>query len=68
MPLSDTDFHEHLRARMAQRGISREELERTLEERWPALDAKPRTIGTVFVFSFNQHWEGRWYAEKEVSV
>lgn len=62
------DIHTHLRARMAQRGVTEEELERTLNEGWKAEDVKPGTIGKVMVFSYQREWEGRWYEEKEVSV
>jgi len=66
--LTDADLHDHLNARMAQRGIAKEELERTLNEGWLAEDTKPGTIGKVMVFTYQDQWEGRWYAEKEVSV
>ena len=32
MLLKDEDFHPHLRARMQQRGVTREKVERTLSE------------------------------------
>jgi hypothetical protein len=66
--ITEDDLHTHLQARMAQRGISKEELERTLNEGWKAGDAKPGTIGKVMVFSYQQKWEGRYYEEKELSV
>ena len=58
--ISDADLHPHLRARMAQRGITLEEIERVLEEGWEAKDAKSGTTGKVFVFPFNQVWEARY--------
>jgi hypothetical protein len=53
---------------MAQRGVTLEEIEKVLEEGWEAKDAKSGTIGRVFVFPFNQVWEGESFDEKEVSV
>jgi hypothetical protein len=53
---------------MAQRGIRREEIERTVNDGWEATDAKPGTLGKVMVFPFQEQWEGRMYEEKEVSV
>jgi hypothetical protein len=66
--LSATDFHPHLRARMLQRGITRGEVERTLRDGWEARDAKAGTAGKVFVFPYNADWEGKRFAEKEVTV
>lgn len=66
--ITEEDLHDHLRARMEQRGITREELERTLHGGWDAVDAKPGTVGKVLVFPFQKIWEGRRYEEKEVSV
>lgn len=53
---------------MTQRGVTKEDLERTLNGGWKAEDAKPGTIGKVMVFLYQQEWEGRYYEEKEVSV
>ncbi len=53
---------------MAQRGVTREELERTLNEGWEATDAKPDTLGRVMVFPYEQEWEGTFYESKEVTV
>lgn len=66
--LPDDAFHAHLCARMQQRGISREEIETTLNSGWPAEDAKPGTLGKVRVFPYNAQWEGREFPEKEVTV
>jgi hypothetical protein len=66
--LSATDFHPHLRARMLQRGVPREEVERTLRDGWQARDAKAGTAGKVFIFPYNADWEGKRFAEKEVTV
>jgi hypothetical protein len=53
---------------MHQRGITREEIEHTLNEGWEASDAKPGTLGKVFVFPYQMEWEGQFYEEKEVTV
>jgi hypothetical protein len=53
---------------MSQRGITIEEIERVLNEGWEATDAKPGTLGKVFVFLYNRIWEGKLFEEKEVSV
>ena len=66
--ISDADIHNHLKARMVQRGITRDEIETTLNEGWNAKDTKPGTIGKVFVFPYNKIWEGEFFEEKEVSV
>jgi len=66
--ISDADLHPHLRARMAQRGITLEEIEKVLEKGWEAKDAKSGTIGKALVFPYNQVWEGNFFEEKEVSV
>lgn len=64
----DTDLHPHLKARMLQRGITKEEIETVLNNGWDATDTKPGTIGKVFVFQYNEMWEGKFFEEKEVSV
>lgn len=66
--ISEADLHAHLKARMAQRGITREEIEKTLNEGWKAKDAKSGTIGKVYVFPYNRAWEGALFEEKEVTV
>ncbi len=66
--LRETDFHDHLVGRMRQRGVTREEIQRTLDEGWNACDAKAGTLGKVMVFVFDREWEGRHYREKEVTV
>lgn len=53
---------------MEQRGITIEEIEKSLNEGREAEDAKPSTLGRVFVFAFNKQWEGNFFEEKEVSV
>lgn len=64
----DNDLHTHLKARMEQRGITRAEIERTLNEGWKAKDAKSGTIGKVFIFPYNRTWQGDLFQEKEVTV
>jgi len=66
--ITEEDLHGHLQARMSQRGITKEEIERTVNEGWEAADAKRGTSGRVLVFSYQREWEGRWYEEKEVAV
>ena len=41
----DEGLHAHLKARMAQRGVLREEIQKTLDEGWKAKDAKTGTFG-----------------------
>jgi hypothetical protein len=62
------DFHSHLKSRMLQRGVTKEEIEITLKNGWKADDAKTGMEGKVFVFSYNRKWEGKYFAEKEVTV
>jgi hypothetical protein len=66
--LTEEDLHPHLKARMQQRGVTKQEIERTLNEGWKATDAKPGTLGKVMVFSYQAEWEGQFYEEKEVTV
>ena len=66
--ISDERIHPHLQARMTQRGITREELDRTLNEGREALDAKPSTKGKVLVLPYRAEWEGKFFEEKEVTV
>ena len=61
-------MHSHLRARMHQRGMTHEEIERTLNEGREASDAKSGTLGRVMVFPYETEWEGQFYQEKEVTV
>ncbi|MFW6118279.1 MAG: DUF4258 domain-containing protein [Chloroflexota bacterium] len=66
--LRDSDIHPHLKARMLQRGISKDEIEETLEKGKDARDAKPGTYGKVLAFSYDNSWEGKFYKQKEVAV
>ena len=42
--ITEADLHHHLRMRMQQRGVTREELELTLKDGWEAADAKAGTL------------------------
>ncbi len=53
---------------MAQRGVSLEEIERTLNDGWAAQDAKAGTFGKIMVFEFGAQWENKFYQQKEVTV
>jgi len=66
--LKEDDFHSHIKARMLQRGITKEEVEKTLAEWQAAKDVKPGTFGKVLVFSYKEEWEGKFFKEKEVRV
>jgi hypothetical protein len=66
--VTQSDLHSHLLARMEQRGVSRDEIERTLGVGRSASDAKPGTRGKVFVFDYQSEWLGRFFEEKEVTV
>jgi hypothetical protein len=66
--ISESDLHSHLKARMEQRGVTLEELQRTRDEGWSATDVRPSTFGKTFVFQYARDWEGSIYAEKEVTV
>ena len=62
------DYHPHLLARMEQRGITPQEIERTLSAGWAASDAKPGTQGKIWVFAYQDEWLGHFFEEKEVTV
>jgi hypothetical protein len=66
--IGESDLHPHIRRRMDQRGVSLREIERTLNEGWKAEDAVQGTEGRVYVFEYNDVWEGKGYKEKEVTV
>ena len=53
---------------MQQRGVTLEEMQRTLLEGWEASDAKAGTRGKVLVFLGGSEWEGHIYQEKEITV
>ncbi|MEW6103201.1 MAG: DUF4258 domain-containing protein [bacterium] len=66
--LEDKDFHHHIKARMNQRGITKEEVELTINEGYDADDAKEGIYGKMLIFPYNDRWEGRFFEEKEVRV
>ena len=66
--IRESDLHHHLRARMQQRGVSKDEMEITINQGWNADDAKEGTIGKGYVFTYNANWEGKYFEEKEVTV
>ncbi len=53
---------------MSDRGVTRQEIERTLNNGWEALDSKEGTLGKMFVFPYNEEWLGQYFEEKEVTV
>jgi hypothetical protein len=50
LSISKSDLHDHLQARMAQRGITFAEIQQVLQEGWQAIDCRPGTLGKVLVF------------------
>jgi len=66
--ISKEHIHPHLQARMNQRGIVIEEIERVLNDGWDAQDAKHGTKGKVIVVPYAAEWEERFYQEKEITV
>jgi len=64
----DSDLHPHLLARMNQRGVRLEEIQRVMNDGWPTTDAKQGTLGKAFIFLYTAEWEGQFYPEKEVTV
>lgn len=53
---------------MLQRGVFLQEIDSTLNKGWDAADVKEGTVGKVFVFPYDAHWEGEYFEEKEVTV
>ena len=66
--IKESDIHHHLRARMHQRGVSKDDIEITIKKGWTANDAKDGTLGKIYIFSYNNYWEDKFYEEKEVTV
>ena len=66
--IRESDLHTHLKARMLQRGVTKEEMEITLNEGFETDDAKEGTFGKGYVFPYNSEWEGKIFEEKEVNV
>jgi hypothetical protein len=53
---------------MEQRGVTLAEINMVLQNGWACDDAKPGTSCRMLVFTHEQTWQGRIYAEKEVTV
>jgi hypothetical protein len=68
LSITEGDLHAHLQARMAQRGVTLEEIQQVLRSGWQATDCRPGTLGKVLVLPGAAEWEGRFYDEKEVTV
>lgn len=62
------NVHQHLLARMQQRGVTKDEIQKALNEGKDAADCKPGTYGKVMRFRYNKEWEGKVFEEKEVTV
>lgn len=67
-PITEADLHPHLLARMEQRGVTKAEIDRAVNEGWDAADAKPGTSAKTIVLPYQQEWEEEWYAGKKVTV
>jgi len=61
-------MHPHLRARMAQRGVTAQEIEETIAGGRQVADARPGTMGKAKVFAYGAEWEGAFFRQKEVIV
>ena len=66
--LTEADLHPHLRDRMAQRGVTVQEIEQTVADGCQAADARPGTLGRVKVFPYEAEWEGKFCRQKEIIV
>ena len=66
--ITQSDLHPHLKARMEQRGVTLDEIQRALDEGWMSSDALIGIVGKTLVLSYAQEWEGAFYPEKEVTV
>jgi len=66
--ITEADLYPHLIARMNQRGVRLEEIQRMMNDGWQAADAKQGTLGKVLVFPYATEWEEQFYREKEVTV
>jgi len=53
---------------MKQRGVSKEEIQITLNDGKDAEDCKAGTYGKVMYFQYQKEWEGIFFEEKEVTV
>jgi hypothetical protein len=68
MKIRESDIHNHLKIRMLQRGITFEEIKRTINDGWNAKEVRIGTQGKTLVFPYHAEWEGKRYKEKEVTV
>ena len=66
--ITEADLHPHLIARMNQRGVRLEEIQRVMNDGRQAVDAKQGTLGRVLAFPYASEWEGQFYPEKEVTA
>lgn len=62
------EFPEHIAGRMVKRGATREDVEATVAAGWPCDDARAGRECRTLVSEYNAVWDGKWYAEKEVTV
>ncbi len=68
LSINESDLHAHLQDRMAQRGVTLEEIQQVLNSGWRATDCRPGTFGKALVIPYAAEWEGRFYDQKEVTV
>jgi len=66
--ITEADLHPHLLARMNQRGVRLDEIQKTMNDGKIAANAKQGALGKVLIFPFEAEWEGQTYLEKEVTV
>ena len=66
-PFGSVEMHPHAIARLAERGVTRAEVERAVNEgeRFPA---KFGRTGFRKDFPFNDYWRGTHYSQKQVEV
>lgn len=60
-------FHRHARARMAERGTTKEEVAAAVEE-GERFDAKFGRVGFRRNFAFDSEWRGKYYTVKQVEA
>ena len=68
MKISDKDFHPHILKRMSERGITKLEIKKTLNDGLAISDVKAGTLGKKYLFNFNNVWNNKFYKFKEVKV
>ena len=66
--ITESDLHPHLKARMEQRGVTLEDIQRALDEGWLATDARVGVLAKAIVLPYAREWEGSFYLQKEVTV